>query len=444
MPVVKNSKFDSDCFASYLVNFVIFAVVFCATSWTFSFASTRQPSAKLTSYFPPSQTEVPFYRSPESEFPSGLLSIDRLEKNADPISTVKNPELNVKYKNQNIQKSGVRFSTAHDLRDIYHVGDPKRDLGLFEITVETHLFKSPNRFSKKILKLVPGQKLKSEFTESKFKNGFVKIRLGSAVGFVDLSHTISKYDFAVWVYPKGASPKSSTNGWEQVESRIFDEIKLKSQRIISMNEIEGIWTDPTRAIATTASSEVPLWSILKIETEQPIVWRKSRVSGHGTVWWKETKTKNAQPGSSHITIDELLKRKISSVSFHPKDSKKAIVSANGVFRTTDGVIWEKLHQFEGFSGPVYYYNDSLIFIGHYRSIDRGQTFEPYIKISELSKTIADFTGFQPERLELKSIKTKGAYRLVLGVHIGTKELHVQSPLYTQNWTVLPEPKTVLR
>lgn len=433
MPVVKKSVTHQRNFAS---NLVILAHLL---SWLVPFVPVST-IAKSTSYFPQSQIEVPFYRSPNSQFPSGMLSLERLEKNTEPISNITPAEIFLIHNGKRFPQGTNTFLTAQDLKNPHHTGDSKRDLGLIQILVETHLLKYPNRFAKKILKLVPGQKLKPEILDSPFKNGYVKIRLGHAVGYVDLAHTISKFDFAIWIYPKGADASSTNQGWEQVEARVFDEMKTMNKRMISLNEIEGIWTDSTRAIATSNSEHIPMWSILKIENSESVVWRSSKVSGHGIVWWKEVRPKLGTDQTTRLHIDQLLQRKIASVSFHPKNPKKAIISANGVYKTADGVYWERLSQFDGYSGPVYYYNDLLIFVGHYRSTDGGRTFEPYIKIPELTKTIADFTGAQPPRLELKSIKTKGALRLVLGVDIGSKELQIQSPLYTQNWSIVADTK----
>jgi hypothetical protein len=139
-------------------------------------------------------------------------------------------------------------------------------------------------------------------------------------------------------------------------------------------------------------------------------------------------------GSNTISIDELIKKDIYSVSFHPDNPKKGIASAHGVFVTEDGENWTEISQFKDFSGPVYYHNDSLMFVGNYRSLDGGKTFENYIQVEKVSEAMAQHFGQIPKKIQITKIKMQKPFLVMIDVTAGSKKIRLKSPLFSQEWT----------
>jgi hypothetical protein len=382
--------------------------------------------------------EISFYKTPLSPFASGRASIDRLNQYLQSESKTVPSEIKYSIGLKTYPQSHLNPTTAASLSSVVSGkknDDELRDVGKFLVIVDTPLYSKPTTKSAQLAIISAGAKLNlSPHMAERFKSGFIKIRHQGMDGYVNISHTMSKFDFAVWIYPKKSS---SPTGWLQVKNRLFDEIETTDGHFIHMSQIEGLWTDENKALISSISDPFPLWTQVRILRSAPTLWKSSRLPGHQIVWWKWADAR-VQKNSEveQITIDELIKKDIFSVSFHPKNPRKALVSAGGVYHTVDGINWVKLKQFDQFSGPVHYFNDLMMFVGPYRSVDGGKNFENFIRFSELTHSIAKAVGYTPTRLELRSIKTTSALKIILDIDIGAKKIKVQSPIYAQDWSVI--------
>ena len=400
-------------------------------------------AAKSPSDFPTDSIEASFYKTASSPFASGMASIEKLLQNLLRETKTLPGETKYfaggKYYSQTELNPTTASKLASTPSDINNLRDP----GKFMVLVDTPLLTKPSTTAAKLTKIYSGTLLKlvSE-TTARFQKGFVKVRFDGMEGFVYISHTVSKFDFAVWIfstssYKDPASISTSNNGWLQVKSRLFDEIETVDGGFIHLSQIEGVWADDTKGIISSTSDPFPLWTQIRVFPAAPVLWKSSRLPGHQTVWWKDSeRLAQKNLGSDELSIDEVLKKEIFSVSFHPKNPRKALVSAGGVYHTTDGQTWKKLKQFDNFSGPVHYFNDLMLFVGPYRSVDGGKTFENFIRIDELSESIASYIGYAPQRMELRSIRTTSTLKIIMDVDIGTRKIKVQSPMYVQAWSVL--------
>lgn len=370
--------------------------------------------------------QIPYYKSPSSQFPSGSTSFERLNESrliATPIE-----QTYYLYKQQKISKNLLQPTLALDLSTA--LGATKNEMtdkGLVLILKKTAL-RAQAQLKSAAITYVPE---KSMLRPLRFQNGFVLVEFNKVRGYVDISHCISKFDFALAVY--GHHSIHNVKQWSFVKTREFDQILLTDGSSISLNDIEALVVDETKAFVTKADESLPLWTTLKVQHETANLWTQSRMPGHGVVWWR---LNNEDLSLLSTTIDDLLKREISSVSFHPKNSKKALASAKGVFITDDGQNWREISQFKGYSGPVLYFSDSLLYVGNYRSLDGGKTFENYIQIDRLSAALTDRLGFEPRRVQVRKIKTIMPSKLQIDVDIGSKIIKMQTPIYSQDWKVV--------
>ena len=135
----------------------------------------------------------------------------------------------------------------------------------------------------------------------------------------------------------------------------------------------------------------------------------------------------------YFTVDEILAKKISYASFHPENPYRGLVSANGVYITQNGQHWRKLPQFEDYNGPVHFFSNDLLFVGNFRSINGGKTFETYIQIDKLAAAIEHQYGFAPRILQVKKIETPTPLKIRIEVDTGFKKIKMESPLFSQDW-----------
>lgn len=379
--------------------------------------------------------KIAFYKSKKSQFPSGEGTLDLLQRNV--ISTaqslVKTEDEFYQFGQQKISKKLISPTWAKDLS----LSSGYKDIGRFMILKETSL-KSRAHIGSKALATVPAR---MQLVPLKYENGFVQVMFKGQKGYIDISTCISKFDYAYAIY--ATHPKTKIKQWHYVKSRLFDQIELYDQSQISMAAVEGIFTNDKMGIITSIDSHLPLWSkvTLKNSSASPAVvenWNQSYLQGHGLIWWKTPSFQKAK-NEIRLNIDEILKKEVYSISSHPKDPKKSIISiSDGVFLTQDGQNWSRLEQFKNYRGPVYYYNDNMIFVGSYRSTNLGKSFEQFINVNSVSSVISNRLGYSPQAVKIKKIKSSGPSKIAIDVDTGYKVLKLQSMIYNQNWEIIRE------
>lgn len=379
--------------------------------------------------------KIAFYKSKNSQFASGEMTLDLLQKNkiSTAQSLVKTEDEFYQFGHQKISKKLITPTWAQDLS----LNSGYKDIGRFMILKETFL-KERAHIGSKALATIPAR---AQLIPLKYENGFIQVMFSGRKGYVDISTCISKFDYAYAIY--AAHPKTKIKQWHYVKSRLFDQIELYDHSQVSMATVEGIFTNDKMGIITHVNSHLPLWSkvTLKSVSASPAsveTWNQSFLQGHGLVWWKSPSFNKAK-NEVKLDIDEILKKEVYSISSHPKDPKKSIISTSeGVFLTNNGQDWLRLDQFKNYRGPVYYYNDNMIFVGSHRSTNLGKSFEQFINVNSVSSVITSRLGYSPQAVKIKKIKSTGPSKIAIDVDTGYKVLKLQSMIYNQNWEVIRE------
>ena len=412
-----------------------------------AFAATEPETGQKKAF------EVPFYKSTSSLFPSGSTNIENLKKQL--ISTqqgsdqyfkwnklffghnelkpifathlsryVVDPKTNARYKVVEANTNSLQlFDTEKKIllkKNITEVQADAYDLGFVMTLKDVYLKTKAQELSAVQTTIPQGSRLVVE----KYADEYAFVKYQNYEGYVNLSELITKFDFATFVFSK--------NEWHQVSSRQFDKIISTKKVSIPLNSIQGVITPDIKGIIASSTQKIPLWSQVEVTRNKLTMWNQSKLKEYGLVWWR-TLTETEQ---IYFTIDELLKKEVSSVSFHPQNPLKGILSSNGVYITEDGYYWRKLQQFENFNGPVHYFNDLLLFVGNFRSTDGGVTFDNYIQIDKLASAIEFQFGFFPKKLQVKKIETKAPFRLKIEIDTGNRKIKMESPLFAQEWTAV--------
>ncbi len=394
--------------------------------------------------------EVPFFKSKNSLFASGYTTLDNLKKQL--VTTETAPVITYKWNNVTFAQNELKplFAT-HLSKYVIEIRNKKR-YKVIETTVQNlQLMDEENKTLKKspvgevhadpydlgyvmslqdaylrrkasdranVLTTIPqGTRLSVE----KYYNKYAFVHYQNYEGYVSLSDLITKFDFSSFVFAE--------NEWHQVSRRDYDKIITTKKVKVPLNLIKGVITPESRGIIASVSQKIPMWSQVEISQQKLGRWNQSQLKEHGPVWWQD----NKDTEQTFYTIDELLKKDISSVSFHPQNPLKGILSSDGVYTTTDGFYWKKLDRFENFNGPVHYFNDLLLFVGNYRSTDGGATFDNYIQIDKLASAIEFQFGFFPKKLQVKRIETQLPLKLRIEIETGVRRIKMESPLFSQDW-----------
>jgi len=400
------------------------------------------------------QSAIKFFKSPRSSFSSGEANLRELEKNK-----VKDHfEFSYLVKREQKQFWVQATSVARDLHLCDYVysneqkqtfkvqriesslvlatpvqGGPAEWLSLSQLTpipedtgsaltlTTTQIRERPSWKSDSVLSLPPGSRLQI----LKFDDTWAQVTfesIGKVSGWVDLSNVILKHDFAAFAL------WGDKNKWLQVHYREGSDLITTDNKRVPLSEVKGLITKPDLAISLVTDDAEHLLlrqnlTVLKTESES---WALSRLTGHGEVYWKmdsSTPAPNAHL-TGQIAIEELMKREVVSVSFHPQNPNYGLVSAHGIFLTIDGKTWQRLSRFGDQDFPVLIDTQGALYVGSQRSADIGKNFSPYFRWELLAQMLEQKQKSPAQQLKIRSLASPrpGIIRMELETNHGPLRL----------------------
>ncbi len=302
------------------------------------------------------------------------------------------------------------------------------DAGVFVNLIDTFLRKKPNHESAMITTIPKAQRLKIVG----YDNGFLKTKYLDHEGYVDLSHLISRADFAVWAY--------KDNKWQSVHHREDQFIVTSEGKKIPLDEIVAFTGSPNKGVMILSDgAEPPIRAHVQILESESHHWALSLMPGHGMVWWKKdsaTNSKKSESEESVLNADEILKRQIFSLALEGTKKVKGLISAQGIFKTEDGVKWIQLKQFGTQDLPVSVHPDGFWFVGSYKSSDRGESFEPFIRWDQLAGLIDSHLGRHPKHIRLQKLEALPKGQLQAWVDTGPGHVKLRYTILSSSWSVV--------
>ncbi len=411
-----------------------------------------------------SSLAVKFYRSPASPFPSGEINRRALEKNwvqdfaessyrvrrekrefwVKAASVARDLQLSQfvysnrsqkTYKVAGIAGASLLVSTNGGPAEWMHQSEFSplpNDLGVAMTLTSSQLHEKPNWKSDSVLNVPAGSRLKI----LKFEDTWAQVSfesVGQITGWVDLHNLILKADFAAIV-------TTDQKNWIPVLYREGTEIVTADKKRIPLQKIKALVTKPELAISlvTDDSQNLLLRQNLTVISSDFQTWSLSKLQGHGSVYWKKNPTPTLRESQlqSGISLDELLKRDIVAVSFHPQKPNLALASAQGIFMTTDGKTWKKLKVFQNENHPVLIDSQSHLYVGSQRSQDMGKTFLPYFRLEALAPLVEQRQRSLIEKLKIRSLSLPrpGVLRMEVESNLGAVALAARTDQnFIQKW-----------
>lgn len=294
------------------------------------------------------------------------------------------------------------------------------DLGVIVNIVDTFLRPAPEGHG--LITTVPRM---SRLIPISYKGSWVQVRYGDFKGYVDLNHFVSRADFARMVFHRKKK-------WTLVSHRENNFLISERQEKLAMEDIQGFVTTTNRGIVISGEDEKlpPLQARVDILKTEAHIWGISQLDGHGEVWWQksdllETAETKSEEG---LSSEELMKRKIYSLSFENKKSLRGLVSADGVYRTEDGSHWKKIAQFADQNLPVSIHPEGNWYVGSYKSTDGGKTFEPFIRWDVVAQSIEASIHRAPRILRLTRIEALPHSQIQIQVDTGVQRLEFRAAL----------------
>lgn len=149
-------------------------------------------------------------------------------------------------------------------------------------------------------------------------------------------------------------------------------------------------------------------------SEEKLRWGLASTREQGDVWWpmadsaliEVASLEKQEPTSTlskTMTTAQLFARKIYDMATSRVKPALKFVSANGIFRTTDGRSWTQIPIFRDHDYPIAVAKNGSIFIGPYVSDDHGETFQQWIKWDELVLSLNKEKDLRAQNLKILEI-----------------------------------------
>ncbi len=306
--------------------------------------------------------------------------------------------------------------------------DPQfTDQGSAFTLTDTYLRATPSLNARLLTTISQGTRL----PQFRIEKNWLYVNFGKHQGYIDLGHVYLRADFARWAHHQKL-------GWVQVRHREFSQLKTQDNLLFPLEEFTAFIPDASRAFVLNPQYQGPqMRSRVEIKKIVEARWAVSRLKDHGEVWWKmdheNVSSQNAGRNANGIKTDELLKRSIFSMAFTDSQKVHGLVSAKGIYRTEDGIQWHKLESFGNQDYPVAVHKDGVWFVGSYRSLDSGKTFEPFIRWDRVADVLSQQNvnvGSMVKILRIESLKTPFIEILM---DTGSRRVSLQTHILNQTW-----------
>jgi hypothetical protein len=402
---------------------------------------------------------VKFYQSPRSLFASGEVNLRDLEKQwqqdfsessflverdhrqfwvtAESVARdlnlsewVIHNRTQIKYKVIRTQGSSVLVEAQPNQVSVWmpmsELSPVLQDLGAALTITTTQLREAATWKSNSILSLPANSRLQIlQYQDTWALVSFQS--MGQIKGWVDLNNLLLKSDFAAFAL-------TDAKTWLPVQYREGSDLITQDQKKISLSKVRALKTKPNLAVSlvTDDSQKLLLRQSLTLLRTEDQLWSLSKISGHGSVYWKKAQARDTEESlrAGDLSIDDLLKREVVSVSFHPKNPNIGVVSAQGIYLTVDGKSWRPISEFKKQNHPVLIDASSTVYVGTQRSFNLGKTFSAYLKMDQLTHLIETRQKTSAVQLKIRDLSSPhpGILKVELETNAGKISLAARTAL----------------
>jgi hypothetical protein len=299
------------------------------------------------------------------------------------------------------------------------------DTGL-ALTYMSTFFKETADDSSKVITTIPQNTRLKVFD---WKGDKIRVQFNGKYGYIDAGHIILKADFASWVL-------HNKQGWTEVKHREGRFVRTKQNELLLISDAKAYVTDKTRAFSLVHKDNGPkLKSKLEIKDLEPSRWVVSKIAEHGEVWWK--KLRPTAMNTQAKTLTELTSQGIFSSDIANDKPTRGLISSKGIYRSEDGVMWEKIEFFKDENWPVCV-TKNVWYVGSFRSLDDGKTFEPFIRWDFLSYLMTTEIQTTAKFFKILKMESLGSKEIKILMDVGPKKVTFIYDSYATTWKIAPD------
>lgn len=319
---------------------------------------------------------------------------------------------------ENLKNSKRGFARASDFNSF------SEDTGL-ALTYMSTLLKESADDTSKIITTVPQSTRLKIISWSGEK---IRIIFNGQTGFVDSGHVILKADFASWTL-------HNKNGWTPIKHREGRYVRTLQNELLNIADLKAFVTEKKRAFSLVHRDNGPkLKSKLEVVDLEPNRWIISRLAEHGEVWWK--KLRPIAPRYPEKTLADLASAGIFFSDMDEASPNRGLVSSNGIYRTDDGKAFKRVDFFKDENWPVCV-TKNVWYVGSFRSLDEGKTFEPFIRWDYLSYLLTTELAVNPKFFKILKMESLNSKEIKILIDVGSRKVTFSYNSYLTTWKVLP-------
>lgn len=374
-------------------------------SWFLFLLLSAVPSSGLTAM-------APIFRSIHSPFPSGKVGVNQLLLKTEKAKEIEWVQIvDFSGAQHRAPKGWIQRTHLLCLEDL-QVSGSEWGYGFTRSSVEIR--ENPQETSKLIVLLPTETRLRIVGTVG----NWAQVSMDQTKGYSSLSRLITKIDFE-------GNPTACFNSSMNSEMR------------------------RTPAFHGPSVGRVPFLSKVKRLQTLKTHWGYAHLKDHGDVWWPMEKTKNGisttrSLGPEQIPSAELFQHQVRNMLQSPVDPNFWIAAADGVYRSQDGMLWEKIPRFGSEAPPIAFVSDGTLVVGAEISKNRGETFESFVRWEKALNEIYRQQGTHPEHIKVLRVRTsttKGNSNITLDVETGkTRAVEISTPDFGKTWNTTSVPK----
>lgn len=228
---------------------------------------------------------------------------------------------------------------------------------------------------------------------------------------------------------------SETKGWVKIPHQ-GGAAYIKKEDLCTLKDLGQKGVRPLFELAPLRSAPLPYADLVRslpVSTQLTIIdekvqrWGEAKIPRLGNVWWplsnefsSEKEIPSAAVYQNKIPTHLLFQRKIFDMASSPAIPSLKFVSAEGVFRTTDGNEWAQIPNFNNENYPIAIASGGPIFVGPFVSDDHGETFQQWIRWDTLVATLKNEFQVATSGLQILEIHPQDStgQRVLLKLNIG--------------------------
>ena len=253
------------------------------------------------------------------------------------------------------------------------------------------------------------------------------------ISYLSFAQSIKNKASTQWVNVNWQDSKLWDAKKQEVALSSIEQIVVDSSSLIIHKDKSILYSKPEHN--SKVEQKISYASKLKKLDIDSVIWASSKIPESGIVWWPKSHSNRKIHNNNYLRTTELFSKRIFDIASSPKTQGLQFASANGVFRSTNGKLWQEIEQFKNSNLPIAFAKNGHLFIGEWRSKNDGKDFESYIHWDKLIAHLKQTGHKALNTLRLTQIEVldDSGEKIRIAIQSPSKNIHLVSHNAGKDW-----------